>query len=126
MSFTFRIKARNLPVMDKGLEGSSADPYFKLYVDGEKIYESDKIKNTLNPDWEEFSIDREEFGGTPKIVDIKMKVKDSDWGNDDDSIGKCFFKIFEHEGGLRAMRPVMLVNDDGDEVGEIYIDVDES
>merc|ERR1712154_74807 len=79
MSFTFRIKARNLPVMDKGLEGSSADPYFKLYVDGEKIYESDKIKNTLNPDWEEFSIDREEFGGTPKIVDIKMKVKDSDW-----------------------------------------------
>ena len=48
MSFTFRIKARNLPVMDKGLEGSSADPYFKLYVDGEKIYESDKI-NTLNP-----------------------------------------------------------------------------
>merc|ERR1712226_1793260 len=77
MSFTFKIHGRNLPVMDKGMEGGSADPYFKLYVDGDKVYESDKISNTLNPEWEEFTLDREVFGGMPKIVDIKIKVKDS-------------------------------------------------
>ena len=113
-------------VMDKGMEGGSADPYFKLYVDGEKIYESDKISNTLNPEWEEFSIDREVFGSTPKIVDIKMKVKDSDWGNSDDDMGKLYFKIHSHEGGIRAMRHVDLINDDDEACGEIYIDVDEN
>merc|ERR1711957_693262 len=119
MSFTFRIRGNNLPVMDKGMEGGSADPYFKLYVDGEKIYESDKISNTLNLEWEEFTIDRE-------VVDIKMKVKDSDWGNSDDDMGKLYFKIHSHEGGIRAMRHVDLMNDDDEACGEIYIDVDES
>merc|ERR1712117_905550 len=84
MSFTFKIHARNLPVMDKGMEGGSADPYFKLYVDGDKIYESDHIKNTLNPEWEVFELDRDKFGGLPKMTDIKMVVKDHDWGNSDD------------------------------------------
>merc|ERR1711881_369276 len=87
MSFTFKIHAKNLPVMDKGMEGSSADPYFKLYVDGDKVYESDHIKNTLDPEWEDFTLERDTFGGMPKIIDIKMKIKDHDFGNSDDSIG---------------------------------------
>merc|ERR1712058_212753 len=106
------------------MEGDSADPYFKLYVDDNKIYESDKIKNTLNPNWDEFSIDREEFGGNPKITDIKMRVKDDDWGNADDDIGKCFFKIRNHEGRRGARQGIDLVNDDGDTVGEVFIEVD--
>merc|ERR1711997_1436872 len=126
MSFTFKIRATNLPVMDKGLEGSSADPYFKMYVDGEKVYQSDKIKNTLNPEWDTFELDRETFGGTPKITDIKLKLKDSDWGNDDDAIGKCYFKIMNHDGPIGKHRAVELVNDDGDACGNVYIEVDEN
>ena len=126
MSFSFRIKARGLPVMDKGLEGSSADPYFKLYVEDEKIYESDSIKNTLEPVWDEFTLARDEISGTPKIVDIKMVVKDKDWGNKDDFVGQLYFKIFEHEGPLRAMSAVTLKNEDDEDAGEIFIKVEEN
>merc|ERR1711976_507147 len=126
MSFTFKIHARNLPVMDKGMEGGSADPYFKLYVDGDKIYESDHIKHTLNPEWEVLELDRDKFGGMPKLTDIKMVVKDHDWGNSDDKMGTVYFKIHEHEGPWESRQPLMLKNNDDEDEGEIYIHIDEN
>ena len=126
MSFTFKISGKNLPVMDKGMEGSSCDPYFKLYVEDEKIYQSDSIKNTLEPEWEEFTLQRDEISGTPKIIDIKMVVKDKDWGNSDDFVGQLYFKIFEQEGPIRAMSPLSLKNEDGEDAGEIFIRIEEN
>merc|ERR1719219_2215826 len=111
--------------MDKGLEGSSADPYFKLYVGDNKIYKSDKIKNTLHPNWDEFTLERDEISSTPKMSDIKMVVKDSDWGNKDDIIGELYFKIMDHNGPM-AGRPghgVDLTNEDGEERGTVFIKV---
>merc|ERR1712168_535622 len=127
MSFTFKIHAKNLPKMDKGLEGSSADPFFKLYVDDDKIYESDHVSNSLDPEWPEFTLERDVFGGLPKMATIKMKVKDHDWGNSDDSRGVCFFKIHEHEGPWESRQPIVLLNDGEEEIGgEIYVQVDEN
>merc|ERR1712156_51168 len=126
MSFTFNIRAIGLPVMDKGLEGDSADPYFKLYVEGDKIYTSDKIKNTLNPNWEEFTLERDEISGTPKITDIKMVVKDADFGNKDDTIGQLYFKIMDQNGPLEALQGITLKNDDDEEVGTVFIKVEEN
>merc|ERR1712000_7744 len=126
MSFTFRIRAFGLPVMDKGMEGSSADPYFKLYVDDDKIYESDHISNTLNPEWEEFTLDKDKISDTPKLSDIKMKIKDHDWGNSDDDIGKLHFKIYEHMGGVFEEREGIPLVDDDDECGRVFIHVTEN
>merc|ERR1712117_439294 len=107
MSFTFRIKARNLPVMDRGLEGSSADPYFKLYVDDEKIYESKVVKNSLNPDFKKFKLNRDDISGTPMVSDIKLVMKDDDWGNKDDIIGMCYFKIINQKNIGSGMEPIL-------------------
>lgn len=126
MSFTFSIRARNLPVMDKGMEGSSCDPYFKLYVEGDKIYESDVIKNTLDPEWEVFTLERDEISGTPKITDIKMVVKDKDWGNKNDTVGQLYFKIYEQDGIRSAFQGITLKNDDDEDVGEVFIRVEEN
>ena len=112
--------------MDKGMEGGAADPYFKLYVDGDKIYESDHIKNTLNPEWEEFTLDRDQFGGMPKMTDIKCVVKDHDWGNSDDKMGSVYFKIHDHEGPLESRQGMALKNNDDEDDGEIFIHVQEN
>merc|ERR1712026_649924 len=64
MSFTFSVKGRNLPIADK----KDSDPYFKFYVNGEKIYKSKTIKNTLNPDWDEFTVSRDKFGQMMELV----------------------------------------------------------
>merc|ERR1711879_374542 len=110
MSFTFNIHAENLPVMDKGLEGSSCDPYFKLLINGSQVYKSQSIKNTLNPVWPEFTLERDALGSAPKLQDIKLQVFDKDWGNKDDHVGCVDFKIINHVGEIRGKTELNLVN----------------
>ena len=124
MSFSFRIRARGLPVMDKGLEGSSADPYFKLYVNDNKIYQSKVVKNTLNPDFKKFKLDRDDISDTPMVSDIKIVIKDDDWGNKDDIIGECYFKIINQKNVGASCEPLQLHSGPGG--GCLFIKVDES
>jgi Ca2+-dependent lipid-binding protein len=77
----------------------------------------------LSPTWNEFSLDASIFGEHPKLKDIKIKVKDDDWGNDDDSIGKAHFKIKDHDHSVESRVPVVL-KDDENERGLVYINVD--
>merc|ERR1712038_1463170 len=112
--------------MDKGLEGKSSDPYFKLYVDDDKIYESKVIKNTLSPDWKKFKLSRDKISSTPMVSDIKIVVKDDDWGNKDDIIGECYFKIINQKNIGAAGEPLHLRNGDEEHRGCVFIKVDES
>lgn len=126
-SYTFKIFATGLPKTDKGLEGGSCDPYFKLYVnDGnDKVYTSEKISNSRDPTWNEFTLPADTFGEHPKLHEIKIKIKDSDWGNDDDDVGKCYFKIHEHDRAYEQREGVDLMDGD-EEAGKIYIAVTEN
>ena len=77
--FKFKIKGKGLPNMDK--DGS--DPYFKMKVDGDKIYKSESIKNNCSPEWKEFSIKRSKFGAHPLLCDVELEIYDKDFGRDD-------------------------------------------
>ena len=94
MSFKFLVLGRNLPIKDK----DASDPYFKLYVNGDKIYKSKVIKDTINPNWDTFTLSRDEFGQFPKMIDVKVEVWDDDFGKND-YMGTGYFKIFKLLGG---------------------------
>merc|ERR1712170_47847 len=120
MSFTFDIKGRNLPVADK----TDSDPYFKFYVNGEKIYKSKTIKNTLNPDWDELTVSRDKFGQFPRMVDVKVEVWDDDGIGKNDYMCSGYFKIINGIGV-----PVFVVDlkneKTGDEQGKLHVRVNE-
>merc|ERR1712110_365188 len=103
MTFTIKIHGRGLPFMVGREEQGRADPYFRLFADGEMIYESGHIENTQSPEWEEFTLERDQLGAMPRHTEIRMVVKDHDWGNADDAIGVCHFKL-RPRGSLGVQR----------------------
>ena len=119
MSFSFVVLGRDLPVMDK----TASDPYFKFYVNGDKVYKSKKIKDTVNPNWEKFNVSRSEFGQFPKMVDVKVEVWDDDFGKND-YMGSGYFKILKLLGDSATQ--VELVNEKTQEpAGHLLIRVTE-
>merc|ERR1712110_1210045 len=79
VTFTIKIHGRGLPFMVGREEQGRADPYFRLFADGEMIYESGHIENTQSPEWEEFTLERDQLGAMPRHTEIRMVVKDHDW-----------------------------------------------
>merc|ERR1711874_31382 len=121
MSFTFSIKGRNLPIADS----KDSDPYFKFYVNGDKIYKSKTIKNTLNPDWDDFTLPRDKFGQFPRMVDVKVEVWDDDGIGKNDYMCSGYFKLINGIGLPRFH--VDLKNEKtGDEQGKMEMSVSEN
>ena len=89
--WTFTVDAVDLPIMDSGFEGSKTDPYFKLYMDGKRMYISEKKKKDLNPHYE-FSLPGVRVNALPEQSDWHMEWFDSDM-NADDAIGTCSGKV---------------------------------
>jgi stress response protein SCP2 len=83
-------EGRSLPAMD--INGLS-DPYFKIFIDEEVLFQSEIIKKTLNPKW------RSEFKTTLRRKDVRkmysFKVEVWDWDkySSDDYIGEVVFDL---------------------------------
>merc|ERR1711970_1099404 len=108
MKYEFKIHATNIPKMERG----GADPYFKLYLDGDddKIYKSEVCSNTLNPGFKTFHIEAKKFGSKQKKARLELKMYDHDVGSDD-KIGKCHFQIEDHDHHHEAREPVVMLHD---------------
>ena len=113
MTYEFRVKAENLPVMDSFLEGASADPYFKMTVNGqdEILYTSEVIKVTLSPNFATFTVSQKRISdSSPSTTEIKLAFYDSDNLSKDDFIGDCVFRVKDKTGPDSFKQAVPLRN----------------
>ncbi|KAI9291915.1 hypothetical protein K502DRAFT_326060 [Neoconidiobolus thromboides FSU 785] len=84
------IGADKLMAADKG---GTSDPYVKVKKDGEQIYQTKKVKKTLEPQWyESFNLDLKD--GEPCW--LHLSVMDHNRIHSDVPLGTTSFNIWEH------------------------------
>ena len=83
-----------------------SDPYYKIFVDDENLFTSEKIRKTLNPQWNgTFITSLKRSGEIQRVYTFRIEVWDWDKYSSDDFIGEVVMDIdlrrerrFELEG----------------------------
>lgn len=128
--FILNISAEDLPEMD--LLGSS-DPYFILYINGKKLYQSETIRDDVDPYWKEIEVRYDK--SAPKTMyiagklivisgdeqEIEFVVMDYDKRSADDIIGKCKIEWNKLKKRRDCKYEISLKNDEEEDCGNLVL-----